>query len=131
MDIKMDKLNFKDYLKESPVGEVGRTGKKDAEKHVTPELQKRFMKIVKEMGGKTVAMTLLNSVIRDSSTPGNYMGIVEGKDSDKENDGEEYKKYFLKMLKKYGVESPSELDTETKKKFFNEIDAGWVSDKED
>jgi hypothetical protein len=42
-----------------------------------------------------------------------------------------YKKYFEKMLKKYGVSSPEELSDEDKKKFFEEVDAGWESDKEE
>ena len=52
---------FKDIL-ESPVGIVGRTGYRDVEKHVTDELRKRFKKIVKELGGKTVAQHLLNTM---------------------------------------------------------------------
>jgi hypothetical protein len=45
---------------ESPVGYVGRTGKAEAEAHVTPELEKRFKDIIKEMGGKTVAKELMS-----------------------------------------------------------------------
>lgn len=55
-------MNFKNYLDESPVGAIGRTGKYDAEAHVTPELQKEFMNIVKKLGGKTVARLLLNQM---------------------------------------------------------------------
>ena len=33
--------------------------------------------------------------------------------------------FFKEKLKKYSVESPDELSTEDKKKFFNEIDAEW------
>lgn len=43
---------------------------------------------------------------------------------------ETYKEFFAKMLKKYGVKNPSELDAETKKKFFDEVDAGWKGEKE-
>lgn len=53
-------------LKESPVGQRGRTGQADAEAHVTPELQKEFMAIVKKLGGKTVARLLLNGMNSNS-----------------------------------------------------------------
>ncbi len=52
-------MNFRDAIVESPVGTVGRTGVKDAEAHVTDELRAEFKKIVKKLGGKTVAGQLL------------------------------------------------------------------------
>ena len=45
-------------------------------------------------------------------------------------DKEAYQKFFDKTLKKYKVNSPSELSDEDKKKFFDEIDAGWEGDNE-
>jgi len=55
-------MKFKEYLDESPVGMVGRTGEKDAVDHVTPELEKEFMNIVRKMGGKTVARLILGKM---------------------------------------------------------------------
>ncbi len=46
-------------IEESAVGSVGRTGFADAKAHVTPELRAQFKKIVKQLGGKTVARQLL------------------------------------------------------------------------
>jgi hypothetical protein len=46
-------------------------------------------------------------------------------------DKEEYQKYFQKMLKKYGVKSPEELDDKDKKKFYDEVDKGWKADNEE
>ncbi|MCK5538564.1 MAG: hypothetical protein KAI79_17195 [Bacteroidales bacterium] len=43
---------------------------------------------------------------------------------------ETYKQYFDKKLKKYGVKSAAELDKKEKKKFFDEVDAGWEGDNE-
>ena len=43
-------------------------------------------------------------------------------------DKEDYMKFFAGKLKKYGVKSPSELDSERKKKFFNEIEKDWKHD---
>ena len=63
MKMKMTKTkmmtNFKEALKESAVGMVGRTGAIDAKAHVTAELRAEFKKIVKKLGGKTVARQLL------------------------------------------------------------------------
>jgi len=51
-------MNFKELF-ESPVGSVGRTGTKDAEAHVTDELRAEFKKIVKKLGGVSVARQLI------------------------------------------------------------------------
>ena len=48
--------------------------------------------------------------------------------SEEEGDKEDYMKFFAGKLKKYGVKSPSELDDEKKKKFFNEIEKDWTHD---
>lgn len=37
----------------------------------------------------------------------------------------EYHEFFKGMLKKYGVKSPSQLDSEKRKKFFEDIKKGW------
>lgn len=59
-NIKVINVNdFKGKLEESPVGLVGRTGFADAAVHVTPLLRAEFKKIVKRLGGKTVARQLL------------------------------------------------------------------------
>jgi len=46
-------------------------------------------------------------------------------------DKEDYQKFFQKALDKYGVKSPSELDDEKKKSFFDYIDKNWKGDSED
>ena len=48
--------------------------------------------------------------------------------AEEEGDKEDYMKFFAGKLKKYGVKSPSELDDEKKKKFFNEIEKDWTHD---
>ena len=58
--------------------------------------------------------------------------IREGKKtSEASGDKEAYQKLFNGMLKKYGVKSASELSGEKKKKFYDEIDAGWEGDNEE
>ena len=39
----------------------------------------------------------------------------------------EYEKVFRKALKKYNVDSPNELDTAKKKKFFNYVDSIYTA----
>ena len=56
-----NKFQFKEYIKESPVGMVGRTGQKDAQAHISDELMKEFQTIVKKLGGKAVVKELLNT----------------------------------------------------------------------
>ena len=55
--------------------------------------------------------------------------IAEGKDGGT-GDQKEYQDYRKKILKKYGVESASELSTEKKKEYYDEIDAGWQGENE-
>ena len=45
--------------------------------------------------------------------------------NEKKGDGKEYDKFFKKMLKKYDVTEPDQLNREEKKKFFKEIEDGW------
>lgn len=51
--------------------------------------------------------------------------------NEREEGETEYQKFFKKKLEKYGVKSPSELSVEDKKKFFDEVDAGWEGEKEE
>lgn len=49
-------------LNESAVGAPGRTTVKDAEDHIDDELLAEFKKIIKKLGGKTVAKVLLDKL---------------------------------------------------------------------
>ena len=42
----------------------------------------------------------------------------------------EYEKFFMKTLKKFGVDSPAELSPEKKKEFFDFIDANYKAKDE-
>ena len=54
--------------------------------------------------------------------------VVSERTVEEEN---EYQKFFQKALKKFGVESPAELeDDAAKKKFFDYVDANWKGDNE-
>jgi len=58
-------------------------------------------------------------------------GVNEAQNKPKKGDEEEYRKFFMKALKKFGVSEPDEFDSEEKKKkFFNYVDKNWKADKE-
>jgi len=52
----------KKFILESAVGKPGRTTEKDAEDHIDDELVAEFRKIIKKLGGKTVAKVLLDKL---------------------------------------------------------------------
>lgn len=52
----------KKFIMESAVGAPGRTTEKDAEEHINDELIAEFKKIIKKLGGKTVAKVLLDKL---------------------------------------------------------------------
>jgi len=52
----------KKFIMESAVGTPGRTTVKDAEDHIDDELIAEFRKIIKKLGGKTVAKVLLDKL---------------------------------------------------------------------
>ena len=52
----------KKFIMESAVGAPGRTTVKDAEEHINDELIAEFKKIIKKLGGKTVAKVLLDKL---------------------------------------------------------------------
>jgi hypothetical protein len=49
---------------------------------------------------------------------------------EKTGDKAAYQAFFRKTLKKYGVDEPDKLAPADKKKFYDEIDAGWEGDNE-
>jgi len=62
---------------------------------------------------------------------------VEAKDEDEEDSTDEesdkqakYKAFFDKALKKFGVDSPSQLKGDKKKEFFDYVDANYEADNE-
>jgi hypothetical protein len=69
-------MKFRDLLKESAVGQKGRTTEKDAENHLcdNSDVISEFKKIVKKMGGKSVAKKILDGY---TPTPEPEEKIVE------------------------------------------------------
>ncbi len=62
-----------------------------------------------------------------------YASEYFGKEIIKEEDDKksvEYQAFFKKMLKKFGVTEPDQLEGAKKKEFFDAVDAGWKADNE-
>lgn len=59
---KMNESESIEQVDESAVGAPGRTTVKDAEDHIDDELVTEFKKIIKKIGGKTVAKVLLDKL---------------------------------------------------------------------
>ena len=67
--------------------------------------------------------------------------IIKESNSDSKNDrkleeellekSEEYQKFFQSALKKFGVDSPAELDDKKKKEFFDYVDKNWEGENEE
>jgi len=57
------------------------------------------------------------------------MGIANSL-TEAKGDKEAYQKFFEKMLKKYKVKSPEDLDTKKRKAFFAEVDKSWDAKNE-
>ena len=50
--------------------------------------------------------------------------------SEETGDKEEYQKFFMAALKKFGVSEPDKLPDDKKKEFYNYVDANWEGDNE-
>jgi len=59
----------------------------------------------------------------------NIVEKIEKMLNEKAGDGPEYKAFFKKMLKKYGVSGVKELSPDEKKKFFDEIENKWTTEE--
>ena len=71
--------------------------------------------------GKNTAM-----IDKEISKEMKKLGIKEAT-----GDKEKYQKFFQSALKKFGVDSPADLDGEKKKEFFNYIDKNYKGDHEE
>jgi len=68
---------------------------------------------------------------KHSHVGGDETHVHEDVQEAKSGGKEAYQKYFNSVLAKYKVKSADELSGEQKKKFYDEIDAGWEGDNEE
>ena len=119
--------------------------KSNDKQKIQPEMAKSYKNMVAVMG-KLIRKAGYNENIEESQMDKvtmERMGIspdlvsavkdvLAGKRpvEEKSGDAEAYKKFFDSVLKKFKVGSPSELDDDQKKKFYDYIDKNWTSDAE-
>ena len=113
-----DKVTVSRNMKEL-VGLSNQFGKVAGEAH---SLQERMSGLYEDMGN-------ILSRYYEIHEPGHEA------DDDKEEEavfkeGDDYKEFFQKALKKWGVSSPKELEGGDKKEFYDYVDRNWKADKE-
>ena len=68
----------------------------------------------------------LPKIIGEEKVVDEKVEIDDGKLTDEESElQKKYKEFYDKMLAKFGVKSPGEMDDDKKKEFFNAIEKGW------
>ena len=102
---------------------------------IMPEwYQNKVAKVEGEMEGLLSYMKGKKSKMRSrrySPMGGMYAEETEVLNEAKSGDKEAYRKFFDKALKKFGVNSPAELEGEKEKEFYDYVDKNWKSDKEE
>ena len=68
--------------------------------------------------------------MKDDGTNMKEAKVEEEETPEETEKQKKYQAFFNKALKKYGVKSPSELDKDKKKEFFDYIDANYEGENE-
>ena len=126
---------YKQMKKDSVMKPFADKFKADASK--TYDIYKSLEKVLPDYvsGGKITA--LMKGVKEEDIDESANLGDKASKFKEWEQaaeasgDKEAYQKFFNKVLKKFSVSSPAELEGEKKKKFFDYIDKNWKADHEE
>ena len=84
-------------------------------------MQRRMETLYEDMGNilsRYYEIEEVSSVVEEEN--------VDNLDKPESGDKDAYQKFFKTALKKFGVDSPDDLDEEGKKDFFNWIDKNWA-----
>lgn len=111
-----DKYNAKGYVHEKPKNESPEEPRAKGEKDFKDK------HVVKKSGEKEDG-TVMKEKKAEEATP-------SGPAKEESEKQKKYQAFFNKALKKFGVKSPSELDDEKKKEFFDYVDANYEADNE-
>ena len=114
-----DKVTVSRNMKEL-VGLSKQFGKVAGEAH---SLQERMSGLYEDMGN-------ILSRYYEIHEPGHKADNDEKEDEAVFKEGDDYKEFFQKALKKWGVSSPKELEGGDKKEFYDYVDRNWKADKE-
>ncbi len=96
------------------------------EKYLT-EVYKQVKKLIKKPAQNRLARDWISKALDDKVRKES----VELEEVDLFEKSEEYQKFFQSALKKFGIDSPAELDDEKKKEFFDYIDKNWEGENEE
>ena len=118
-DDMFDKVTVSRNMKEL-VGLSKQFGKVAGEAH---SLQERMSGLYEDMGN-------ILSRYYEIHEPGHEADDDEKEDEAVFKEGDDYKEFFQKALKKWGVSSPKELEGGDKKEFYDYVDRNWKADKE-
>ena len=114
-----DKVTVSRNMKEL-VGLSKQFGKVAGEAH---SLQERMSGLYEDMGN-------ILSRYYEVHEPGHEADNDEKEEEAVFKEGDGYKEFFQKALKKWGVSSPKELEGGDKKEFYDYVDRNWKADKE-
>ena len=114
-----DKVTVSRNMKEL-VGLSKQFGKVAGEAH---SLQERMSGLYEDMGN-------ILSRYYEVHEPGHEEDNDEKEEEAVFKEGDGYKEFFQKALKKWGVSSPKELEGGDKKEFYDYVDRNWKADKE-
>ena len=91
------------------------------EKYLT-EVYKQVKKLIKKPPQNRLARDWISKALDDK---------VRNEEVDLLEKSEEYQKFFQSALKKFGIDSPVELDDKKKKEFFDYVDKNWEGENEE
>jgi len=126
-----EELSKKGYTHEKPVKEGPEEPRAEGEK----EFKKKH--VIKKSGENpdgtvTKEDTKASKSLKTHKVEKEPSNSKEVKETKRElTDEQKYKEFFASALKKYGVESPAELDKEKRKEFFNYVDKNYKAKSED
>jgi len=125
-----DIVKIKDYIEQNSEFYIGQVDEDEQElmaSHIIEDGE-RYVDEARNLLDKI--MEMFPTFIGKVSTRGRYVSlniVIDGPDLILNESVGDYKAYFLGKLQDFGVESPADLSTEEKTKFFNEISDEWES----
>jgi len=124
-----DKAEHEEYAKKGYVHEKPEVNEVE-EPRAKGEKDFKDKHVVKKVGVKTdLDGSVYNKEEKEAKVEQEEESVEQQADEESEKQAK-YRKFFDKALKKFGVESPAELDKEKKKEFFDYVDKNYEADKE-
>jgi hypothetical protein len=110
-------------VKDAPFVDDEKSKKVDGRTKSFKDIMRRIRERKLKEEERAIKAKLRAMGISESMLEGTESTVQEGSDVE----GETYKEYFAKCLKKFGVKSPAELEGKKKVEFFNYVDDNWAA----